>query len=1136
MIATLLDEVQLTGKASPPTETVRGDNRAVVSRLDRPAIFDGSPGLNGSPEDLAGGAQDEEVFVFPATPAQRRFWLLDQLVPGGNPALNMPLAVRLTGRLDRAALAESFQNILRRHEVLRTTFHFERGQLCQVIAPESTMHVDLVDVRDFPEPERARVPEHLISEEARLPFDLARGPVFRARLVRVAPEEHLLLLTLHHIVADGWTKGLILRELGVFYTAAVTRRPAPLPELAIQFAEFALWQHDALAAGKLDPQIAYWREQLAGELSPLDLPVDRPRHARRDNAPGAIRSRLLPAETVQALKAVGVREGVSQFMIFLAGFTALLHRCTGGQEDIVIGSPSANRDRVEVENLAGLFVNPLLLRTNLSGDPTFRELLGRVRKTVLGAFSHAEVPFETIIEVIQPRHLQVNFLYQTAFPQAAQLPDLTLTPLASASGGALFEWTAAAVEEPGGTRLEIEYNTDLFEPETIDGFLAQYAALLAGAAADIETAVSCLPLLDAKAAEKALQGARAIRLAWWRLPTETVRWLERFCVRSPEAAAEVGQASPASTGGGLPDICRPRPGISLLVLDQCLHPVPPGALGQIFLQGVPENDGSLAYSEYVPDPRQPGAWLYQTGDLGRPCSDGVIRWNGRAVDLRRVRGFRTDPEVTVAALREHPHIRDAVVGWVGEGKPRLAAYLRTDGAPAALFAPSQLRAFLQERLSDEAVPVSFMVLERFPLNLEGRLERSALPVPPLALAQTAEERHDAPYLTIHYQLIDLWQQLLGVPAVGIRDDFFALGGNSLLAMRMLYRIEQIFGKAILPVALFKHATIEHLANEMLKNEAGQRSPAVVKINDQGAKTPIFYLHGDFHGGGFYSVKLSRHLGPEQPFYALPPVDMTDPSTPATIEEMAAVQVESIRGVRAHGPYVIGGFCLGGLVAYEVARQLAEAGETVERLLIIDATLENRRLKRLRRTAAALGRQRGLSANRQLYLFCRWHFLLARLERWRHMDFSRKAVVVRERLKNRWYRLTHRAEPPVKALTADSILAGGERKATDTDWFDPRWDVPLVYLWSAAGYQPQPYGGPTTVLLSHDLFRGTEDRRLRDWKKYLGELDVRELPGSHLACITEHVDALAETIVRCLEQPATPPEPRRPSQKEVVATA
>jgi thioesterase domain-containing protein len=234
--------------------------------------------------------------------------------------------------------------------------------------------------------------------------------------------------------------------------------------------------------------------------------------------------------------------------------------------------------------------------------------------------------------------------------------------------------------------------------------------------------------------------------------------------------------------------------------------------------------------------------------------------------------------------------------------------------------------------------------------------------------------------------------------------------------------------------------------------------------------------------------------------------------------MAAEQVQIIREVLPHGPYVIGGFCLGGLLAYEVARQLAAAGEIVDRLLIIDATLENRRLRWLRRGAELAGRKRGLSSGRQLYIFCRWHFLVARLERWARMPLREKASVLCRRLIGRWRRLTQGLQP-AKPLTASTILGGGVRKSADSDWFDPRWDVPLVYLWSAGGYSPEPYAGAATVLLSRDLFHGSGERELANLRQHLKKLDVQELPGSHLACITEHVNELAETIARCLASPS-----------------
>ncbi len=1024
------------------------------------------------PVDETSGAEDD-VFLFPATLAQRRFWLLDQLVRGGNPALNIPLAMRLHGRLDHAALERSFNEILRRHESLRTTFHSERGQLFQAIAPTLTMTVPLVDVQDFPASERAQVPDHLLTEEMNRPFDLAHGPVWRARLVRIAPEDHLLLFPLHHIVADGWSNGVLTRELGAIYAAFAQGRPSPLPELPVQFADFAQWQQDVLSEGGFDAQLDYWRHRLAGELPVLDLPVDRPRRPWRGQAaPGGVRSRRLPEELSQALKALAVREAASTFMVMLTAFTVLLNRYSGGQEDVLIGTSSANRDRLEVENLIGLFVNPLLLRVNLSGAPTFRELLVRVRRIVLDAFEHADAPFEKLVEELQPRRLQVNFLYQNAFVQPARLPELTLTPVSTGSPGALFEWMAAAVEDPAGITISIEYNADLFEAGTIDRVLASYEHLLGAVAAATgpEVPAACLPMGPTGGADVA-----ALQVERRRLPAASVRWVER-CVET------------APPGGPT----RFRPGVTLALLDSSSQPVPVGVAGEIYASGLAE-------------------YPLRTGDLGRLRDGDSLEWLGPMDRQHRINGLRVNLRAVETALLVHPHVRDAVIIWrhTQPNGPRMTAYFVTDGAPAALVSPTQLRAFLKESLPEDSIPAAFVSLEAFPQTPDGRLDEDELPAPPAEVRASTEEEYDAPYLTLHHQIIDIWRELLGARSINIRDDFFALGGNSLLAMRMLYQIEQNFGKTLLPATLFQRATVEHLANEILNHDDGEASPDVVRVQDQGTKTPIFFLHGDISGGGFYCRKLSRDLGPDQPFYALPPVELSNPlEDRPSVEEMAATHVKTIQSVRAHGPYVIGGFCMGGLIGYELARQLAAQGETVERLVIIDTEPRNRRLETLRRTAAWLGRTRGLDANRQLYFFCRWHYWLARVDRLRQLSVRQQAAAF-------WRRLHGRAEN-----TAPATVSAPVAEETATSWFDPRLDVPLVFLWAMGGYKAQPYAGQVALLLSSDLLDGPNGGSpARAWRLLAPRLETEALAGRHLECITEHVAGLAQTLRRCLQSDA-----------------
>ena len=1036
---------------------------------------------------------DEEVFVFPATTTQRRIWLLDQLVPGGNPALTVHLAMRLRGKLDRAALDRTLREITARHETLRTTFHFQHGRLCQMIAPESPVEPLLVDTLDLPPEARGEVPAQLFAAETRRPFDLARGPVFRARLVRTGADDHLLLFDVHYIVCDGWSAGVLQREISTLYAAFARGEPSPLAELPIQFADYAQWQHELAAAGQEAP-LAYWRESLAGPLPVLDLPTDHPRQIFRGRAAaGSVRRRVLPEELVVSLKALASQEGVSPFMLFLAVYTVLLSRY-GGQEDILVSTPSANRSRRELEDLIGLFVNPLLLRADLSGNPTFRELLGRVRGVVLGAFEHAEVPFERIIEELPPRRIQANFLYQRPFVQVSHLPEVDLIPLPQMASGSLFEWSATAVEDGDRISLSIDYNADLFDAATIDRVLASFETILAAVAAPSgpETVIARLPLASAPRGTSAADAASrpALLADRWRMTPETGSWVERCFGTLPPAGAEA-----AAGFSGL------LPGLSLRVVDKHGEGVPVGVAGEICVDGLPEAGAS-----------------FRTGDLGQLRPDGTVAWLSRLDRQGRIGGLRVDARGIEAALREHPHVREALVCASADGG-RVTAYFESDGAPPALISSMQLRAFLKEQLPEESIPTEFVLVESYPRTAAGWLDEARLPAGRAAARET-EENYDAPYLTIHHQLIELWQDLLDVRPIGIRDNFFDLGGNSLLAMRMLYRVEQICGKALLPATLFQEATIEHLANEVLRRDDAGPAPEILPIQVVGTKTPIFFLHGDLTGGGFYCMKLSRRLGPDQPFYALPPLDVSEYEALPEIEHIAAAQLATIRAVQPHGPYVLGGFCLGGLTAFEIARQLEAQGESVERLLIIDATVRNRRLKMLRHWAERIGRWRGFGQERQMAVFSRWHFLLARLERWWQMASREKWQVVRRRVQNRWQRLVWRFRPP-PAENSGSAAPG--------DWFDPRWDVPMVFLWATGGYTPTPYSGAATLLLSSDLTNGRgEEDAPQEWRRRVASLDTHELAGSHLACITEHVDGLAESVRECLklrtpgENAETPP--------------
>jgi amino acid adenylation domain-containing protein len=423
-------------------------------------------------------ARDGEL---PLSFAQQRIWFLDQLIPG-SAFYNVLAAVCLKGGLDTVVLAQSLNEIIRRHETLRTTFASVGSQPVQLIATDGTLSLTEVDLRGVPEEEQDGDVQRLAKEEARRPFDLTMGPLLRVTLLRLKEDEFVLLLALHHIIFDGWSLGVLVRELGLLYNSYASGKPSPLLPLSIQYADFAHWQRQWLQGAVLEERLSYWKRQLAGSTV-LELPTDYPRPAAQTFR-GARQSFLLPGELIEDLRTLSHRESVTLFMTLLAGFKTLLHRSTG-QEDIVVGSPIANRNRVETDKLIGFFVNALALRTRLSSNPGFRELLGRVRETALSAYAHQDLPFEKLVEELQPeRHLtytplfHVWFVLQNAPLPPLELPSVTMSPIEVDDGTSKFDLVISLFETDGGLRATWIYNSDLFEPPTIARLAKQYETLL----------------------------------------------------------------------------------------------------------------------------------------------------------------------------------------------------------------------------------------------------------------------------------------------------------------------------------------------------------------------------------------------------------------------------------------------------------------------------------------------------------------------------------------------------------------------------------------------------------------------------------------------------------------------------------
>lgn len=435
----------------------------------------------------------------PLSFAQQRLWFVDQL-EHGSVAYNVPDAIRLTGRLNIAALEETLAALVARHESLRTTFATGTGgQPMQVIAPALSVPLPVTDLGSLPPLKRESEAERLVKEEAQRPFDLARGPLVRAHLLRLGPEDHILLLTLHHIISDGWSAGVLFREIGVLYEAFAEGRPSPLGELPIQYADYAAWQREWLQGEVLERQLAYWRKQLAGAPAVLKLPTDRPRPAEQSYR-GSYQQQKMPKRVAEELKALSQREGATLFMSLVAAFQTLLYRYTD-QADMIVGTDVAGRNRAEIEELIGFFLNHLVLRTDMSGDPTFRELLKRVKEVSLAAYEHQDVPFEKLVEALRPERslshtpiFQALFVLQNAPIEPLKLSGLTLAPLEFDSGVSKFD-LALFMEEKEEEFVGIwVYKTDLFDHATITRMLGHFEILLGSILAEPDARLSALEI------------------------------------------------------------------------------------------------------------------------------------------------------------------------------------------------------------------------------------------------------------------------------------------------------------------------------------------------------------------------------------------------------------------------------------------------------------------------------------------------------------------------------------------------------------------------------------------------------------------------------------------------------------------
>jgi amino acid adenylation domain-containing protein len=433
--------------------------------------------------------------------AQERLWFIEQLTPN-QPLYNEPSALRLRGTLNVTALVQSLNEIVRRHEVLRTTFNLVEEQPQQIIAPLLILEVPIVNLQSLPLQVQEDEVKRIATEEAQQPFNLKTGPLLRATLLQLDTQEYVLLLTIHHIICDLWSATVLMREIAALYSALSQHQSSPLPELSIQYADFAVWQRQWLVGEVLEKQITYWQQQLDGAATLLELPTDKPRPTMMSYR-GARQSVVLSQELTEKLKQLAQQESATLFMILLAAFQTWLYRYTQ-QEDILVGTTIAGRNREELESLIGFFVNTLVLRTNFSGNSSFQELLAQVREVALGAYAHQDLPFEQLVEKLHPQRnlshtplFQVMFQLQNTPTSSLELPGLSLMPLKFDNETAKFDLALEMLDSEKGLIANLEYNTEIFYADTITRLLGHLQTLLIGIVANPQQRLSDLPLLTA---------------------------------------------------------------------------------------------------------------------------------------------------------------------------------------------------------------------------------------------------------------------------------------------------------------------------------------------------------------------------------------------------------------------------------------------------------------------------------------------------------------------------------------------------------------------------------------------------------------------------------------------------------------
>lgn len=1338
----------------------------------------------------------------PLSPGQHQMWVIDQMTPG-NPAYNVAVAYRIGGNLNVSALEEGFNKIIERHIAWRTTFRENGSDAIQEIHPACAIQIRVTSLEHLPHDEREVKARALAAAEAVQPFDLRRLPLIRVSLFKLAPEDHVLLITFHHIVGDGISLNLVFDELDALYRAASAGTQARLPDVPVQYADFAAWQRAELSKEQYAAQFEYWQRQLSGDLPVLEIPTDRKRPARQ-SFNGSNIDFNIPKPLAQALTQLATKEKTTFFVAALTAYQILLARYSKAEE-LVVGMPIANRPLQELERVIGNFINVVALRCDVSGNPTVTELVRRSRETALNALSNKDIPFEMAVQRLQlqrdpSRNPVFQALLQVLPPVRMRLGDLSLSRFDFELRFSQVDLTLHFYEETdGGYHGQIQYCTDLYTAGTVERLARNLVQLLGEIARDPDRSIWEIPIVaesernellvewnrtavdypdattlqalferqaaatpEAVAVEydrqqltygelngRANQLARHLRelglahgacvgvcmerspelivsiLAIVKaggayVPLDTASPPERLALMIEESASEfvltradgLGlmsqttrrvlnfdtvdlsqyEATSLAEGGGggdlayviftsgstgkpkgvavphraiarlvinsdyvqfVPDdvvahvsnvafdaatfeiwgallngarlvvvprdvllsntdfasflaehkvtttfltttlfnqialenpgafsplknllvggeacnpeafrrvlgsrapqrllnaygptetttfaICnvvrempadaitvpigQPIANTTVYILDSRMQLAPCGAIGEICIGGPGlaigyVNDPQLTAERFVET--QFGR-LYRSGDLGRRRDDGTIECYGRVDAQLKLRGFRIEPGEIESALLDHASVHQAAIVPLRNASSGLSlvAYLVSCSGKQATT--TELRDFLSHRLPSYMIPSYFVWMESLPLTGNGKLNLRALPQPETE-AKTARE-YAPPQNSVHQHLIEIWEEVLNRKPIGIRDNFFELGGHSLLAARVIALTTERLGHRLPFAEFFANPTIEAHTRTLINTQVAVRQIPYALINADGKKAPVFFFHGDYVGGGFFCKTLASSIGVDRPFYALHPHGLQGDEVPMTIEQMAKDRLKQIREIQPRGPYILGGYCNGALIAFHAARLLREAGEQVSTVLMLNAVGTNVRFGWLKRTVAISAAIRQEDEAKAFHRFLNAHKRLSDLDEISRYYVRAAADLTKQPWRQQaarvWRKFSRLVGLPVRSHI-EALAQQSSQGQNALPLVDPPGPLSRPYRAACCAYVPRRYDGPVVLLWPREEPPPSSRGPAGGWDRICTQVSVVEVPGHHHSCISlnANVAQVGHAMRKAIEQ-------------------